>query len=56
MRAEFFGDNVELNEDFAVRYSLDAAASRHTARDRGTRAAPAEPGFFQAQALLRIAG
>ena len=25
MRAEFFGDNVELKEDFAVRYALDPA-------------------------------
>ncbi|MGO4886077.1 MAG: VIT domain-containing protein [Bryobacteraceae bacterium] len=54
IRAEFFGDNVALNEDFAVRYSLDAAQA-DTLRVIAEREQPSEPGFFQAQALLRIA-
>ena len=53
VRAEFFGDHVALNEDFSVHYSLDPAQA-DTLRVITERANAAEPGFFQAQALLRI--
>jgi len=53
VQAEFFGNNVELKEDFAVRYTLDAAGA-DTLRVITERESAAEPGFFQAQALLRI--
>jgi len=53
VKAEFFGNNVELKEDLAVRYTLDPAEADTlrviTERDRAS-----EPGFFQAQTLLRI--
>lgn len=53
VKAEFFGYNVELKEDFALRYALDPAESDKvsviTERETTT-----GPGFFQAQALLRI--
>ena len=49
IRASFSGTNVELKEDFAVRYAFDPAAADSlrviTEREDG-------PGFFQAQALL----
>lgn len=54
VRAEFTGDNVELNEDFAVRYSLDPALSADTLRVITERENASGPGFFQAQALLGI--
>jgi Ca-activated chloride channel family protein len=53
VKAEFFGDNVELKEDFAVRYALDPAEA-DTVRVITERESGSEPGFFQAQALLRI--
>jgi Ca-activated chloride channel family protein len=55
VKAEFFGDNVELKEDFAVRYALDPAEAG-TVRVITERESASEPGFFQAQALLRIPG
>ena len=51
VRAEFAGNNVELKEDFAVRYTLDAAQS-DTLRVITERETASGPGFFQAQALL----
>jgi Ca-activated chloride channel family protein len=53
VKAEFFGDHVELKEDFAVRYALDPAGA-DTLRVIAERENASEPGFFQAQALLRI--
>jgi len=53
VKAEFSGNNVDLKEDFAVRYSLDLAQA-DTLRVITEREASSEPGFFQAQALLRI--
>jgi Ca-activated chloride channel family protein len=53
VRAAFFGNNVALKEDLAVRYTLDPAAA-DTLRVITQREASSEPGFFQAQALLRI--
>ncbi len=52
VRAEFFGNNVELKEDFAVRYALDVAGS-DTLRVITERNSSDRAGFFQAQALLR---
>jgi Ca-activated chloride channel family protein len=52
IRAEFSGDNVELKEDFAVRYTLNPAEA-DTVHVITERESPSEPGFFQAQALLR---
>jgi Ca-activated chloride channel homolog len=51
VRAEYSASNVELKEDFAVRYELDAAQA-DTLRVIAEREGAAEPGFFQAQALL----
>ena len=53
VKAEFFGDNVDLKEDFAVRYALDPlqADTLHVITERETASGP---GFFQAQALLRM--
>jgi Ca-activated chloride channel homolog len=53
VRAAFFGNNVALKDDFAVRYALDPsdADKIHVITERE---AADEPGFFQAQALLRI--
>jgi Ca-activated chloride channel homolog len=53
IKAEFFANNVDLKEDFAVRYTLDPAAADaiHVITERE---AASEPGFFQAQALLRV--
>jgi Ca-activated chloride channel family protein len=53
VRAEFFGNNVSLTEDFAVRYALDPAGA-DTLRVITDREAASQPGFFQAQALLGI--
>jgi Ca-activated chloride channel homolog len=53
VRAAFFGNNVALKEDLAVRYTLDPAGA-DTLRVITQREASSEPGFFQAQALLRI--
>ena len=53
VKAEFFGNNVELKEDFTVRYALDPAEA-DTVRVITERENASEPGFFQAQALLRI--
>ena len=55
VKAEFFGNNVELKEDFAVRYGLDPAEA-DTVRIITERETAAGPGFFQAQTLLRIPG
>ena len=49
----FSGSNVELKEDFAVRYALDPAQA-DSLRVIAERESPREPGFFQAQALLGI--
>jgi Ca-activated chloride channel family protein len=53
IKAEYFADNVELKEDLAVRYSLDPAVADalHIITERETASGP---GFFQAQALLRM--
>ena len=53
VKAEFFGDNVQLKEDLAVRYALDPAEA-DTLRVITERENASEPGFFQAQTLLRI--
>lgn len=53
VKAEFFGNDVALNEDFAVRYALDPSGA-DTLRVITEREGPSEPGFFQAQALLGI--
>jgi len=53
VRAEFFGDHVELKQDFTVRYTLDAADA-DSLRAITERENAAEPGFFEAQALLRV--
>jgi len=50
--AEFAGDNVELKEDFAVRYTLDGAQA-DTLRVITERETAGAPGFFKAQALLK---
>ncbi|MGP8247296.1 MAG: VIT and vWA domain-containing protein [Bryobacteraceae bacterium] len=52
VRAEFSGGNLELKEDFAVRYALDPAEA-DTLRIITEREGATEPGFFQVQALLR---
>jgi Ca-activated chloride channel family protein len=52
IKAVFFGSNVDLKEDFAVRYSLEETQA-DTMRVIAQRETPSEPGFFQAQALLR---
>ena len=53
VKAEFFGNNVQLKEDLAVRYALDAAEA-DTLRVITEGENASEPGFFQAQTLLRI--
>ena len=52
IRAEFSGNNVDLREDFAIRYRLDAAQA-DTLSIMTERDTVSGPGFFQAQALLR---
>lgn len=51
IRASFTGSNVDLGEDFAVRYALDSA-SADSVRVIAEREAASGPGFFQTQALL----
>ncbi|MDR3699733.1 MAG: VIT and VWA domain-containing protein [Candidatus Sulfopaludibacter sp.] len=53
VRAEFSGSNVGLNEDFAVRYTLDPSQA-DTLHVIAEREALSGPGFFQVQALLRM--
>jgi Ca-activated chloride channel family protein len=53
VKAEFSGNHVELQEDLAVRYALDPAEA-DTLRVITERESASEPGFFQAQTLLRI--
>src|SRR5579872_4886178 len=53
VKAEFFANNINLKEDFAVRYALDPAEA-DAVRVITEREEPAGRGFFQAQALLRI--
>ncbi len=53
VKADFFGYNVELKDDFAVRYALDPAEA-DTVRVITERETATGPGFFQAQALLKI--
>jgi Ca-activated chloride channel family protein len=53
VKAEFLGNNVELNEDFTVHYALDPAQA-DALRIITERESASGPGFFQAQALLRI--
>jgi Ca-activated chloride channel family protein len=53
VKAEFFGSNVDLKEDFALRYALDPAGA-DTVNVLTERETASGPGFFQAQALLRI--
>ena len=55
VKATYSGTNVALNEDFGVRYGLDPAAA-DTLRVITERDAASGPGFFQAQALLRLPG
>ena len=54
VRAEFAGNNVDLKEDFTVRYSLDPAPSADTLRVIAERESSTGPGFFQAQAVIGI--
>ncbi len=53
VKADFSADNVELKEDFAVRYTLDPAQA-DTLRMITERETSSGPGFFQAQALLKM--
>jgi Ca-activated chloride channel homolog len=53
VKAEFYAYNVELKDDFAVRYAMDPAEA-DTLRVITERETVSGPGFFQAQALLRI--
>ncbi len=53
VRAEFFAYNVELKDDFAVRYALDPKQA-DTINVITEREAATGPGFFQAQALLGL--
>jgi Ca-activated chloride channel family protein len=55
IRAEFSGRNVTLSEDFGVRYSLDPA-KRDTLAVLAYRDNTAEPGFFEASALIGDTG
>jgi Ca-activated chloride channel family protein len=51
IKAEFFAYNVNLTEDFAVRYKLDPAGA-DAVRVITERDTPSGPGFFQAKVLL----
>jgi Ca-activated chloride channel homolog len=51
IRAEFSGERVTLNEDFAVRYTLDPA-KKDTLAVLAYRDNTAEPGFFEASTLI----
>jgi Ca-activated chloride channel homolog len=53
VKAEFSGGNVQLKEDFTVHYSLDPSQA-DALRIITERENANGPGFFQAQALLRI--
>ena len=53
VKADFNAYNVELKDDFAVRWALDPAEA-DTVRVIAERDTASGPGFFQAQALLRI--
>jgi Ca-activated chloride channel homolog len=53
VKADFSGSNVKLTEDFTLHYSLDPAQA-DVLRITTERENAKEPGFFQAQALLRI--
>ena len=52
VKADFNAYNVELKDDFAVRWALDPAEA-DTVRVIAERETASGPGFFQAQALLR---
>ncbi len=51
--ADFSAYNVELKDDFTVRYALDSAQA-DTLRVIAERDTASGPGFFQTQALLKI--
>lgn len=51
VKAVFFGNNVELKEDFTVRYTLDRSQA-DSMRVITEREQASEPGFFEAEALL----
>ena len=55
VKADFHAYNVQLKEDFTVRYALDSLQvdTLHVITQRETASGP---GFFQAQALLKIPG
>ena len=53
IKADFFAYNVDLKEDFAVRYKLDPAGA-DSLRVIAERESLTGPGFFQAQTLLGI--
>ncbi len=53
VKAVYYGDNVALKEDFSVRYGFDGAQA-DTLQVSTERETPAEPGFFRADALLRL--
>jgi Ca-activated chloride channel homolog len=53
VKADFFANNVELKDDLAVRYAVDPAEA-DTVRVITERETVTGPGFFQAQALLKI--
>jgi Ca-activated chloride channel family protein len=53
VKADFNAYNVELKDDFAVRWALDPAEA-DSVRVIAERETASGPGFFQAQALLRI--
>jgi Ca-activated chloride channel family protein len=55
VKADYNAYNVELKEDFAVRWALDPAEA-DTLRAIAQRDTASGPGFFQAQALFRIPG
>jgi len=50
-RASFTGTNVNLNEDFGVRWSLDGTREKLEVLAHREAAAPTDPGFFQASLL-----
>ncbi len=53
VKAVYYGSNVELNEDFTVRYAMDDSQA-DTLRVSTERKSAEGPGFFRAQALLRM--
>ena len=52
VKATFEGQNVSLTEDFAVRYGFDATRADTLDIVAYHDASPAEPGYFQASALV----